>query len=504
MRLRQLPTWTYSALAVGAAAIAYYPILGHYFFADDFYNLYRIRNDPTAEYILKPQGGHLLVTTYVIFYLSDWLFGANPLPYFISVLALHLLNTLLLFAVVRRTTDSDLIACAGALLWGVCPTHIGSLGWYSVFGHVVLGTAVLWLLYDLVGLARSGPPSWPTRLRWVLLLYAAATSFGVGLGVAMVFPVMLWLLLPPTGRRLGIVAPFIAVALSIPVLYVALHRMFQGPQIGLEIPYEIGVHYLIRQHGLRLLDLTWHMAAYGVSTTLVSTLQPNLQFPSPLANATVAVFLVGLAGTCALGSSRTRRIALAALVLLLGGYGMIVAGRVNFYALNPGVADATRYHYVASMAVVLLLGLILQAAGRRLPLPWLGRVGLLAVWAGALVGARLHNGPPFDMTERGRVETGTVIMKIRQAIEAAEPGETVEIPANEFQAMGPYFKAHTLFPGWAGVFVIYFPENVVAERRVHFMEPDFKAVRAAVRGKRSAGLIWLKLPEPKPTAAAAP
>jgi hypothetical protein len=290
----QLSLW--ASFAVALAAIAYYPILGHYFFADDFYNLYRIQNDPLLQYILQPQGGHLLVTTHIIFYLSDLLFGADPYPYFAGVLALHLVNTVLLFALIRRMTGSDLAACTGAALWAVCPTHEGTLGWYSVFGHVVLATTVLWLLYDVAGVERNAAPGWGKRIRWVILILIGATSFGVGLATGMVFPLLAWLMIPPGRARLPVVILFAAVALCIPVLYVSLHRLYQGPQIGLQTPFAVGVH-LIRQYGTLLTTLIGHMAAYGIATTLVSTARPALHFPSPLADAVVAVFGVGCALT---------------------------------------------------------------------------------------------------------------------------------------------------------------------------------------------------------------
>jgi len=487
----------WASLAILAAAIAYYPILGHYFFADDFYNLYRIRNGPLLEYLLRPQGSHLLVTTYTIFYLTNLLFGANPLPYFVGVLALHLVNTMLLFAVIRRVSGSDLTACVGATLWGVCPTHEGSLGWYSVFGHVVLGTTVLWLLYDLAGVERNGPPGWATRLRWVILIFVGATSFGVGLGTGLVFPLLAWLMMPPSRQRRSVVVQFAVVALFIPVLYVCLQRLFQGPKIGLEIPYEIGVHNLVRQFGMLLVTQTARLAAYGIATTLVSTLHPTLRFPSPLADAAVAVFLIGCVLTFSTGTVRTRRDLLAAFVLVLASYGMIVAGRVKFYATDPEIFDATRYHYVASMAIALSVSLILYEGERRMRVrsPWLAM--LAGLWLVAIVAARLANGDPPDITRRARFETDNVIRAIREAIEAAEPGQKVYIPTNEFQAMGPSFKAHTLFPGWAGVFVIFFPENVVGGRQVFFLEPEYRAVRIARQGRRTADLVWLKLPEPR-------
>ncbi len=491
-----LRTWMWAGLAVTAAAIAYYPIVGHYFYGDDFSNLYRMRNEPLLEYILKPQGGHLFVTSYSIFYLSDLLFGLNPQPYFARVLALHLVNTILLFAVLRRVTGSDLAACVGATLWGVCPTHEGTLGWYSVFGQAIVGTVVLWLLYDLAGVEQNGMPGWGMRVRWVILLLVSATSFGTGLAVGLVFPLLVWLTLPRVRERRAIVGLFAGVALFIPVLYVSLHRLYQGPPIGLEIPHEIGIHHLVERFGSLLVTMTLRGAAYGIATTLVSTLHPTVRFPSPLADAVVAVFLIACILSFSTGTHRTRRYLLVALVVMLASYAMVVAGRVGFDAAQPGLIYTNRYHYVASIGVPLAVALILCEAGRRVRVRSRWMQALLCLWVIAVVAARLRNGDPPDPTQVARQQTFGVLRSIQAAIETTPSGEDVYIPNGDFAAMGPFSKAHIVFPGWAGVFVIYYPDNVVDGRNVYFIEPEYRVVRLANLGRRTAGLLKLQLPPP--------
>jgi hypothetical protein len=52
--------WTAGlVLALAWAAIVYRPILGGYFFADDFGNLFRATNRAPLEYILEPVPGHI-------------------------------------------------------------------------------------------------------------------------------------------------------------------------------------------------------------------------------------------------------------------------------------------------------------------------------------------------------------------------------------------------------------------------------------------------------------
>ena len=390
------------------------------------------------------------MTTYVIFYLTDLLFGANPLPYFVGVLALHLLNTMLLFAVIRRLSGSDLAACVGAALWGVCPTHEGSLGWYSVFGHVVLATTVLWLLYDLAGVERNGPPGWATRIRWVILILVGATSFGVGLATGLVFPLVAWLMMPPIRERRAVVVQFVVVALFIPVLYVFLHRLFQGPKIAVEIPFEIAVQNLVRQFGSLLVTLTARLAARGIATTLVSTLHPTVRFPSPLADAAVALFLIGCVLTFSAGAVRTRRHLLAALAL--DARELRDDRRRPRQILRDGRGNLRRDPLPLRRIDGDRVERVAHALGSRSP-----RAHSTAVAGGTRLSvARCHrrraarNGDPPDLTRRARFETDTVIRAIREAIEAAEPGEKVYIPANDFKAMGPFSRRTRSSPAGQG------------------------------------------------------
>src|SRR5262245_225374 len=85
------------AVAVALAAVAYYPVTANYFFADDFLNLYHIANDRLIEYLVMPNGGHVLFARNAVFYASRLLFGTNPAPYFWIVFVTHLVNVALAF-----------------------------------------------------------------------------------------------------------------------------------------------------------------------------------------------------------------------------------------------------------------------------------------------------------------------------------------------------------------------------------------------------------------------
>ena len=46
-----------------------------------------------------------------------------------------------------------------------------------------------------------------------------------------------------------------------------------------------------------------------------------------------------------------------------------------------------------------------------------------------------------------------------------------------------------VFPGWAGIFTIYYPDNIVDGKRVVFVEPDPLVREWAQKGRRSRTLL---------------
>jgi hypothetical protein len=75
-------------------------------------------------------------------------------------------------------------------------------------------------------------------------------------------------------------------------------------------------------------------------------------------------------------------------------------------------------------------------------------------------------------------------------IDAAPPNQNVDVPNKPFQSVGPIFVSRRdLFPGWAGVFVIMSPDNVVDGKRVRFVTSDELTLSAAPEGYRTATLI---------------
>jgi len=144
------------------------------------------------------------------------------------------------------------------------------------------------------------------------------------------------------------------------------------------------------------------------------------------------------------------------------------------------------------MPLTIALCVMLATIGERLrPSPRLTSLLVLAC-AGVSVAASVrgtiltHRAP----RQAARAETAGAFADMRAAIETAPPGTDVYIPNRPFKSIGPMMLANQkAFPGWAALFTILFPANVVDGRRVFFIEPDPLVVAAVANGNRTAGLL---------------
>src|SRR5262249_42903264 len=137
--------------------------------------------------LLTPHGGHLLIASNGVYALCWGLLGLEPRRWFAALITLHALNTLLLFGLLRRLGCRTLVAGTMAALWALSPVQAGTVGWIAVFGHLLLGTVMLVWLRDVSGVAARDIPVGRGRAGfWWVLGLLAATSFGTGLGLAVV------------------------------------------------------------------------------------------------------------------------------------------------------------------------------------------------------------------------------------------------------------------------------------------------------------------------------
>jgi hypothetical protein len=474
-------------LALALSAIVFFPITHNYFYSDDFLHLYNLVNYGPLDFIVRPHGGHVLLTRNAIFALFHYLFGTEPAWYFTLVLFTHLLNVYLLFEIIRTLTRSARLGGFGAALWGTSPLNVGALGWYSVYGHVLVATFVFWILRDLAGLAAGRPLARSAPVLWVILLVAASSSFGVGIGITLVMPVVAAMLVPkPYRARIAVVFGAIAAA-TLPV-YFQLHRLTaaisDSPQ---------GVDYLIAGLELRreILGFLIDLLGFGAASSILGVFSAQFPYPGPAGYLIAVAYAIFLVFALLKTPMKTRGQILAAVVLSVAAYGLIAAGRVLF--VSPGnyvsMVQALRFHYVAPATLTIATCVALGGLGSRWPIGAPSKAWLLATWAAATLIGHFWLVEPIDHFDRERSTVAQVLAAVRQAVDGEPRGRDVYIENRPFHS-GYMLGRNPAFPGWAGIFTIFFPSHVVDGRRVFFVTADTAMLAQARKsGARSVSLL---------------
>ena len=485
-----------------ASAWVQSPLLSSGFYADDFLWLYRIENLPWLEFVLKTHGGHLLHTRNAAFWACHELFGLEPSGYLWAGLLTHVLNVALLFVVIERLTRRPPVAALIAGLWGMAPIHQEALRWASVHGHVFAATFVLGTLADMARLVarRRSPTSW-AMVRWSLLLVGAATSFGTGLGVALVFFAIAWLILPPDSRRGRTALLFAILTVTLTVVYVfatltaAINLMnFARERSPSLVSVELNV--------FKSIPLWSNLVAYGLTTLVLGPLLTWTRegdVAGPLrgvelgqalfwAYAVSGMVLLALVWACRrAGSTRLRQI--LGFALLAGcAYGTIAVARAPLMVVLqvsiPWIATTARYQYLPQLGLAMALGLALsEAVARPLSRSWPSRPRWLVPVALAAVLAMVV---PFYAAGARRVGTqigagwrqavADVVTEVQRRAHAVPPGAPCYIPNQKFQDWGVVVAPEEEFPGWAAVFVLTHASDSVDGRRVFFVESNEKLV----------------------------
>jgi hypothetical protein len=456
------------------AAVVYHPILRVYFFADDLSTLAMAASDTPIPFVLRPFGGHLYLTRNLVFLISYRLFGMHAELFYGTVLLTHLLNVWLLFRVLRRLTASDALACFGATVWGTSPLGVGTLGWYAVYGQVLVATIVLVILDRLTRLATL-QASVPVRTAWLCyaLLLVGNTCFGVGLGVSLAFPVVLFLVVPGAWRQPGLRAAYLGLPLVTLALYFGLRRLsflLETPTVAEVLQEQIALTGLAAAPAL----LTHLMAFSAVGTTL-GFFRP-VEYPSIATWLALVVFGAGIGLVVVRGESAARRATVAMMVLAASAYLPIAVGRAGvaeMFRVTPAQMAATpRYHYVGSLPLTVLVCLILREVGR---LPWLRTIpASFALTAGLFLWTVgfVRSGLTIDDHQPARDYVARTSRDIVAAAHARPPGSTVYIENLSAPLSVAPMGGRTFFPGPAGLFVLMEPDDRLDGRALRFIERD--------------------------------
>jgi len=204
-----------------------------------------------------------------------------------------------------------------------------------------------------------------------------------------------------------------------------------------------------------------------------------------------------LAGAWAGPASARRRLA-ACVLVLLGIYGLIAVARsmlVGWVGLWP-LGRSLRFHYAAGAMLVAAGAVATGMCLARWQPPARIRQVLFAVTLAGVTWMAFGLARPLNHFDGDRAETTRVLTEIRNAVAAAPPGATVEIPNRQFGAVGFLNVGYRdRFPGTAGVLAIFYRDDVVDGRRVVFTSDDALVLKGRRAGRRSPTLLR-ELPAP--------
>jgi hypothetical protein len=478
------PLWP-MALPVALTALFFWPITRNYFFGDDLLAVYETIHKPLVGFLFEPYGGHVMATRNVVYLLLYHLFGPNPTAYYLIALLTHLLNVGLLFLIIRDLTSTRL-ACFGAAFWGAAPIHAGPLGWYQAYGVVMAVTAQLWVVHRLVRIRSTNRLNRLEVLSWGLLLLGASTSFGTGIAITMAMPGIAWLLLPPTPTRWRATLGLALVAACVAAGYFGLQRL----AAYLFSQEQINIAMVAVDQWRAVLWGAWLLMIHGVTVLLLGPLAHYASIAHWCEYALTAAALVAVGAGFAVANAEERRLMIACLLPFGIGYLMIAAGRAVFLVqYGPRVLEQAHYHYTAPLTLAILAAVVLAALSRRWRPSAAASSVMLALWYVTFAAVQLTAGPAIAHHDTERELADQTLAQIKALVLSRPPGSDVYIRNRLFFGVGPFvLTSPETFPGIAGLFAVYYPDQLLEGRRVFFVERNPRVLNA-LRDRPFAGML---------------
>lgn len=481
------------------AAVVHFRILDTFFRLDDYIHLFQIANDNFLNFLFDRFGGHLYITRNFVFYCMYKLFGTHSIYYFLIILLTHLINVYLLFEMLSMMIDDTTVASIGATIWGMSPINYVTLSWCSAFGVVMLATFFLLIIIEILRIAQGVYKLTKYRfLRLNLFGFAIASSYGFGITLVCILPVLAWILIPNKELRYKTALSIVpAVILSIVLFFLINYLPFITTTRDNGFVFDTIRGYLLNPSflypaikfffGLILYSL-YCMAAFPLSFIIPNT------FPNPLTNVSFSNLFITEVIVCLIVvisnlylwnkiSLHKKRYYYFAIVALTGIYPLITIGRAQFFVLfnlfSPWVATTPRYHYSGFIIMISLVCLLLSEF--RLHFAKVRKIiGLVSLGIITIsIYPSFQKAPLLDinLSDKERVIFNSAISEIEKEVLKYPLRSKVYLPNRLEPSFFLFHPAEVDFPGRAAVYMLKFPDNELFGRRVYFVEENAEVIR---------------------------
>lgn len=464
-----------------------------FFHEDDFFHFYQIASWRPLDFIFFSIGGHLYIFRNFVLFILFKLFGLNATAFFSVILITHLGNACLLYKIIHLITGKTMLAAAGAIMWGICPANYETMAWCSAHGHILVIFFFLLFLHNLLKLEK-GKISFSSgiTIRWSVYILLMACSYGNGVILAFLAPVIIVIILWKNENKWRIAAsllPVLALLFFLLVFNDSIYSFFSG-EAPLYIQDRVVKNAL--NHKKNILELFawlyansiyWVTLPYAIPATCVAMLKYSMLFnrcaylfPQVLV---VGMITVGFFVLLVRASNEKLRYYAAFCLLAVGLLGVIAYGRASMVGGFPmhWAALTLRWYYAILVVVTLIMALL---AAQALDLyPKFSKVLAAHVFMAVIVTLFLYHNYStvvfYNLNKPASINAKKIyydtVREIEKTVRASPHGSNVYIDNKMKQRIDMIFRDKD-FPGKAAVFAITYPTNMLEGRRVYFVEND--------------------------------
>ena len=304
----------------------------------------------------------------------------------------------------------------------------------------------------------------------------ASICFGVGVGMALVFPPVLFLLRPAAWTRRVQVASF-ALPLATVALYFGLRRLYAYiTPLSLEEALQLA---FARASLVGAPAVLGQLLGFSVAASVRGFAMAPATYPDAASVAAIAAFASGVALTLAYGEPDLRRaLARWGRARDIWRHRCRARKRRRRLAVSSWTAAQPHFHYAGTIPIVVLLCLMTEQVAETLTPRCFG-AGARARRGNHRRGARVRafgvcdRRPPGCAELRGHHLGGD--LRGRRRAPARNDGLNPHNGVLPGSVRGPML-GQAVLPGRAALFVLVAPSGDLDGRRVRFIEPDPKVL----------------------------